>query len=52
MELPKSNIYINFYRHHFCCFTIVSLFVLDKSMAWNNALASKNYVKLFKPPKI
>jgi hypothetical protein len=36
MKLPISNTYINFSRHHFCCFTIAPLFVLDKSMAWNS----------------
>jgi hypothetical protein len=33
MALPIFNTYMNFSRHHFCCFTIVPLFVLDKSMA-------------------
>ena len=33
MELPIFNIYINFSRHHLCCFIVVLLFVLDKSMA-------------------
>jgi hypothetical protein len=31
MELPIINTYINFSRHHFCCFIVVPLFVLDKS---------------------
>jgi hypothetical protein len=35
MELPIFNTYINFSRHHFCCFTVAPLFVLDKSTAWN-----------------
>jgi hypothetical protein len=33
MELPIFNAYMNFSRHHFCCFTFVPLFVLNKSMA-------------------
>jgi hypothetical protein len=32
MELPIFNTYMNFSRHHLCCFTVVPLFVLDKSM--------------------
>jgi hypothetical protein len=35
MELPIFNTYMNLSRHHLCCFTVVPLFVLDKSMAWN-----------------
>jgi hypothetical protein len=31
-ELPIFNTYMNFSRHHFYCFTIVSMFVLDKLM--------------------
>ena len=31
MELPIFNTYMNFYRHHLCCFTIAPLFILDKS---------------------
>jgi hypothetical protein len=38
MELPIFNTYMNFSRHHFCCFTVVLLFVLDKSMVWNRCL--------------
>ena len=38
MELPNFNTYINFSRHHFCCFIIVPLFVLNKSTAWNRCL--------------
>jgi hypothetical protein len=56
MELPNFNTYMNFSRHHFCCFTVVPLFVLNKSMAHRigvyNTLASKICVKLLKPPKI
>jgi hypothetical protein len=33
MELPLFNIYMNFSCHYLCCFTVVPLFVLDKSMA-------------------
>jgi hypothetical protein len=29
---------MNVSRHHLCCFTIVPLFVLHKSMAWNKCL--------------
>ena len=35
MELPIFNTYMNFSRHHFCCFRVVPLFVLNKSTAWN-----------------
>jgi len=35
MKLPIFNIYINFPQHHFSCFTIAPLFVLNKSTAWN-----------------
>ena len=35
MGLPNFNTHMNFSRHHFCCFTIASWFVLDKSTAWN-----------------
>jgi hypothetical protein len=56
MELPIFNTFINFSRHHLCCFTIASLFVLNKSMAWNRCLQhpcfKKNCVELLKPPKI
>ena len=38
MELPVFNTYMNFSHHHLCCFIVVSLFVLDKSMAWNKCL--------------
>jgi hypothetical protein len=38
MELPIFNTFINFSCHHFCCFTIAPLFVLDKSTAWNRCL--------------
>jgi hypothetical protein len=33
MELPVFNTYMNFSRHYLCCFTVVPLFVLDKSLA-------------------
>jgi hypothetical protein len=32
MELPIFKIYMNFSRHHLCCFKVVPLFLLDKSM--------------------
>jgi hypothetical protein len=35
MELPIFNTYINFSRHHVCCFTIAPLLVLDKYTTWN-----------------
>jgi hypothetical protein len=38
MELPIFNTYMNFSRHDFCCFTVVPLFVLDMSTAWNRCL--------------
>jgi hypothetical protein len=38
MELPIFNTYMNFPRHQFYYFTVVPLFVLDKSMAWNRCL--------------
>jgi uncharacterized protein YbcC (UPF0753/DUF2309 family) len=54
MELPIFNTYINFYRHHFCCFTIAPLFVLDKSTAWNRCLhlpCFKNLCKIAQASK-
>ena len=41
MKLPIFNTYIKFCRHHFYCFKVVHLFVLDKSMAWNRCLQSR-----------
>ena len=38
MELPIFNTYINFSHHHFCCFTVAPLFVLDKPTVWNRCL--------------
>jgi hypothetical protein len=38
MALPIFNTYMDFSRHLFCCFTVASLFVLDKSTAWNKYL--------------
>jgi hypothetical protein len=38
MKLPIFNTDMNFFRHHFCCFTVAPLFVLDKSTAWNRCL--------------
>jgi hypothetical protein len=54
MKLPVFNRYMNFSYHHLCCFIVIPLFVLDKSMAWNRCLqhpTSKKCVKLLKPPK-
>jgi hypothetical protein len=48
MELPIFNTFINFSRHHFCCFTIAPLFVLDKSTAWNRCLQHPCFKKLSK----
>ena len=48
MELPIFNTYMNFSRHHFCCFTVAPLFVLDKSMAWNRCLQHPCFKKLCK----
>ena len=52
MELPNFNTYMNFYRHHLCCFTIVPLISLWLGIDVYNTLASKICVKLLKPPKI
>jgi hypothetical protein len=38
MEPPIFNTYMDFSRHHFCCFTVAPLFVLDKSTAWSRCL--------------
>jgi hypothetical protein len=38
MELPIFNTYINLSHHHFYCFIVAPLFLLDKSMAWNRYL--------------
>jgi hypothetical protein len=48
MELPISNTYTNFSCHHLCCFTVVSLFVLDKSMAYNRCLQHPCFKNLCK----
>ena len=48
MELPIFNTYMNFSRHHLCCFTVVPLFVLDKSMAWNRCLQHPCFKNLCK----
>ena len=48
MELPIFNTYINFSRHHFCCFTVAPLFVLDKSTAWNRCLQHPCFKNLCK----
>jgi hypothetical protein len=48
MEFPIYNTFINFSHHHFCCFTIASLFVLDKSTAWNKCLQHPCFKKLCK----
>ena len=46
MEFPISNTFINFSRHHLCCFTVSSLFVLDKSTAWNRCLQHRCFNSL------
>jgi hypothetical protein len=48
MELPIFYTYINFSRHHFCCFTVAPLFVLDKSTAWNTCLQYSCFKNLCK----
>ena len=48
MELPNFNTYMNFSRHHFCCFTVVPLFVLNKSIAYNRCLQHPCFQKLCK----
>jgi hypothetical protein len=48
MELPIFNTYMNFSRHHLCCFTIVPLFALDKSMAWSRCLQHPCFKNLCK----
>jgi hypothetical protein len=48
MELPIFNTFINFSRHHLCCFTIASLFVLDKFTAWNRCLQHRCFTNLCK----
>ena len=47
-ELPIFNTYMNFSRHHSCCFTIAPLFVLDKSTARNRCLQHPCLKKLCK----
>jgi hypothetical protein len=48
MELPIFNTYINFSHHQMCCFTLVPLFVLDESMAWNRCLQHTCFKKMCK----
>ena len=48
MELPFFNTYINFSRHHFYCFTVAPLFVLDKSTTWNKCLHHPCFKNLYK----
>ena len=48
MELPNFNTYMNLSRRHFCCFTIVPLFVLDKSMALNSCIQNPCFKNLCK----
>jgi hypothetical protein len=50
MELPIFKTFINFSRHQFRCFTVASLFVLDKSAAWNWCLQHPRFKNLC--PKI
>jgi hypothetical protein len=55
MELPIFHTYMNFSRHHFCCFIVVPLFVLNKSMAWNTRCLQhacfKNWSKIAQASK-
>jgi hypothetical protein len=54
MELPIISTCINFSCHHFSCFTVASLFVLDKSTAWNRCLQHpcfKNLCKIARASK-
>ena len=48
MELPSFNTFINFSRHRFCCFTVASLFGLDKSTAWDRCPQHPCYRNLCK----
>ena len=48
MVLTIFNTYMNFFRHHFCCFTVAPLFILDKSMAWNRSLQHTCFKNLCK----
>jgi hypothetical protein len=48
MEPPIFNTYMNFSRHRLCCFTVVSLFVLDKYMVWNRCLQHPCFKNLCK----
>jgi hypothetical protein len=48
MELPIFDTYINSSCHHFCCFTVAPLFVLDKSTAWNRCLQHPCFKNLCK----
>jgi hypothetical protein len=48
MELPILNTYMNFSRHHFCCFTIVPLFVLKSLWLKNMCLEHPCFIKLCK----
>ena len=42
------KIYMNFSRHHLCCFIVVPLFLLDKSMAQNRCLQQPCFKNLCK----
>jgi hypothetical protein len=48
MELPILKTFINFSRHHFCCFIVASLFVSDKSTTWNRCLQHPCFKNLCK----
>jgi hypothetical protein len=48
MELPISNTYMNFSRHHFCCFIVVALFVLDSLWLKNSYLQHSCFKDLCK----
>ena len=51
MELPIFNTYMNFSSHHFYCFTIVPLFVLDESMACLQHPCFKNLCQIAQASK-
>jgi hypothetical protein len=54
MELPIFKVYMNFSRHHLCCFTVVPLFLLDTPMVYNRCLQHpcfKNLCKIVEASK-
>ena len=46
MGLPIFDTFINFSRHHLCCFIVAPLFVSDKSKAWNRYLQHPCFNKI------